>query len=260
MKVGLIGCGNIGSVIAKAFDSGRIDGSLVSVYDIDISKAQNLVSNLKSKPRIVKSINGLLRGTDIIVEAASQDAVRDYALKVLSDRKSILIMSVGALLNEKLFGRMVSLAMKNNVRIYIPSGAICGVDGVKSAALGSIKRVLLQTTKPPKSIKGFEHVRRRRVVFDGPAAQAVKLFPVNVNVSAVLSLAGVGAGKTRVRLIADPSVKRNIHEVFVSSRSGNLYSRVENIPAPDNPKTSYLACLSAIRTLRDIGCAVRVGT
>lgn len=202
----------------------------------------------------------MLKGTDIIVEAASQKAVGEHAIKALSAGKSLLVMSTGALLDKKLFASMFSLARKNNATVYVPSGAVCGIDGVKSASVGRIRSVLLQTTKNPKSIKGFEGVRKRKVVFEGPASKAVKLFPANINVSAVLSLAGVGAGRTRVRIIADPKVHRNIHEVFVSGDSGRLYSRVDNLPSPENPRTSYLACLSAIRTLADIGGAVSIGT
>jgi len=260
LKIGLLGCGNIGLIIAKAVDSGVIRGTLSIVYDIDPAKSKKLASTLKKKPRIADSFEKLLDDAEIIVEAASQKAVREHALKALTAGKHMLVMSAGALLDEKLFQGMVSAAEKNSANIYVPSGAVCGIDGVKSASVGGIKSVLLQTTKNPHSIKGFEHIRRRRVIFDGPASKAVKLFPANINVSAILSLAGIGAQKTRVRIVADPKVKRNTHEIFVSGEFGRLYSRADNMPSPDNPKTSYLACLSAIKTLNEIECAVRIGT
>jgi aspartate dehydrogenase len=211
MKVGLVGCGNIGTVIAKAFDEGKIAGELVSVYDTDNAKPRELLAKLKKKPRIAKSFEELLKGTDIIVEAASQNAVREYALKVISAGKSILIMSSGALADERLLERLTSQASKRNVKIYIPSGAVCGIDGVKAAALDGVDSVLLQTTKPPKSMPEFKNLRRRSVIFDGPAIKAVKLFPANVNVSAVLSLAGIGAKKTRVKIIVDPKTKKGVY-------------------------------------------------
>jgi len=260
LRVGLIGCGNIGSVIAEAIDSRKVRCRLVSVYDKDTNMAKYLGLRLKDKPKVVNSFQGLLVGTDIIVEAASQKAVRDYAPKALAAGKSILIMSSGALLDKNLLDHLVKSASKNNARIYIPSGAVSGVDGIKSASVGGVKSVLLQTTKPPKSLAGYEKVKRRKVVFEGPASEAVRLFPANVNVAAVLSLAGVGSEKTKVRIIADPSAKRNIHEIFVYGSSGRIYSRIENIPSPGNPRTSYLACLSAIKTLADIGGVVSVGT
>ncbi|MCX6695866.1 MAG: aspartate dehydrogenase [Candidatus Altiarchaeota archaeon] len=260
MKIGLLGCGSIGLVIAKAVDRGEVDGKLVSVYDIELNKARVLASRLRNKPRICKTFNELLAGTDIIVEAASQNAVREHAKRILSARKSLLTMSVGALLDERLFDSLISTAKRNKVRVYIPSGAISGVDGLKSASVGRIRSVVLQTTKNPKAVSGFEKVKSRKVIFNGPASKAVRLFPANVNVSAVLSLAGIGGNKTCVKLVVDPKVKRNVHEVFVTCESGSLYSRVENVPSPTNPKTSYLACLSAIRTLKDISGAIRIGT
>jgi len=259
IKIGLLGCGNIGSYIARAVDSGKVRGSLISVYDKDCSKARYLASRLKRKPRVCSAFDELL-GADVIVEAASQKAVRDFALKALSSGKDVVVMSSGALLDKKLFNDMLSAARRNNVRIYVPSGALCGIDGVKAASMGKIRSVLLQTTKPPTSIPEYISVKKRKVIFNGPASRAVKLFPANINISAVLSLAGIGAGKTSVKIIVDPKARRNTHEVFLEGDAGKLYSRVENVPSPTNPRTSYLACLSAIKMLNELNDIVKIGT
>ena len=88
----------------------------------------------------------------------------------------------------------------------------------------------------------------------------MELFPANVNVAASLSLAGIGPEKTKVQIIADPNIKTNIHEIIAEGKFGLLKTRVENIPSPDNPKTSYLAALSAIATLKNITDSIQVGT
>ena len=159
---------------------------------------------------------------------------------------------------------------KTDRRVYLPSGAICGLDGVKSASLGEIYGVELQTRKPPKSLMGVKYladmgvdllkVREPTVVYEGSAVDAVKRFPKNVNVCAALSLAGVGPEKTRVRIVVDPGIDRNIHEVTVHGEFGELYTKTSNLPSQDNPKTSYLACLSAVKTLEGINRCMRVGT
>jgi aspartate dehydrogenase len=131
-------------------------------------------------------------------------------------------------------------------------------------------KVTLVTRKHPRSFAGVKIIRQKRIdlnalkedrlIFSGPAEQAVRLFPQNINVAAVLSLAGIGAKKTIVKIVASPAVKRNIHEVEVISEAGRVFSRTENIPHPDNPKTSFLAVLSAIAMLKQILTPVRIGT
>jgi len=67
-------------------------------------------------------------------------------------------------------------------------------------------------------------------------------------------------GKFQVRIVADPSVSNNIHEVALSGALGNIHITVENVPSPDNPRTSALAYYSAIATLRKILSHVKIGT
>jgi aspartate dehydrogenase len=103
-------------------------------------------------------------------------------------------------------------------------------------------------------------LKKDQVLFTGSAACAVKYFPQNINVAAVLGLAGIGAAKTRVRIIACPRVKKNIHEVLIESKAANIFTRTENVLHPQNPKTSYLAVLSAVATLKQILQPVKIGT
>lgn len=156
------------------------------------------------------------------------------------------------------------------MKVYIPSGAIAGLDGLKAAALGRIDEVTLTTRKTPENLRDAPYIEKRGVdigaieeptlIYEGPALEACRLFPANVNVAASLSLAGVGPEKTRVRIIADPTLRKNVHEIDVKGEFGCLKVHVENVPSPDNPKTSYLAALSAIATLRKITEDIQVGT
>ena len=127
------------------------------------------------------------------------------------------------------------------------------------------------TTKNPKSLAGApffdltktkpETIRKRKLLYDGNALEAIKMFPTNVNVAVLLSLAGLGTRKTRVRVIADPNTNRNEHEIIARGGFGEILIVVRNVPSPHNPKTSYLAALSAIECLRRM-CddKIRIGT
>ncbi|MCX6822177.1 MAG: aspartate dehydrogenase [Candidatus Aenigmarchaeota archaeon] len=266
MKVALIGCGSIGTVVADAMNENK-DVQLKYVYDIDVKKAVEFAKKFHTEYKDFDEI--LKENLDLIIEAASQDAVRTLIPKTLRAKKNVMIMSTGALTDEKLFKEIKELAEKNNLKVYLPSGAIVGLDGIKSAG-NKIDRVMIKTTKHPKSLEGapfFEkhhvdlsEIKKPTIIYEGTAEEAVKLFPSNVNVAASLSLAGIGPKRTKVQIIADPNITSNIHEIIAEGKFGVLKTRVENVPSPDNPKTSYLAALSAIATLKKISEPIQVGT
>lgn len=259
MNLAIIGCGNIGRAIANAIDKEQ-KLSLIALFDIDPERAKALKEGLKTPPAVFDRIEDLLRDEDIdiVVEAASQDAVKQYGIKILDSEKSLMIMSVGAVVDDVLFERMKRIAEEKNLQIYIPSGAVLGIDGLKSANMAKIASVTLTTRKNPKSL-GVD-VKDETIIYDGPAREGVRKYPKNVNVAATLSLAGIGLDETKLRIIADPSVDKNIHEIWVRGDFGVFTVRVENLPSPGNPKTSYLAALSAIATLKKISGAVQIGT
>jgi len=269
MKVGLIGCGSIGKYIAERLDSGEIKAmELAFVYDIEVEKARTLSAGLENKPAVVSDAQSMLSGgVDLVVEAASQQAVRKHVVDILKNGASVVVMSVGAFADDTLFNEAVS-ATEAGGKLFIPSGAICGLDGVKSSKMGKIEKVELTTTKPLKTLENSQYViennirlkkNEKTIVFDGPAKKAATAFPKSINVSVALSLAGTGLDKTRVRIIADPKTKTNTHEIRLEGAAGTITTKSENTPSPENPKTSYLAALSAIATLKEVSSRMRVG-
>ena len=270
-RIGLLGCGAIGTEIALAIDSGKIPATLTHVFDFSKEKSKKLVEKLKSKPDITENV-GLLAAAsvDLIVEAASQDAVRDNALTILQNRKDLMIMSVGALLDESILDVILDGCQDFKKTVYLPSGAILGLDGIRSVK-DELESLTLVTTKNPKALKGAKFFETSKIdmdsltkpttIFEGAAQEAVKLFPANINVAALLSLAGIGSQKTRVRIIADPTTDKNTHEIQALGKFGKFSIKVENVPSESNPKTSKLAILSAIECLRAI-CKqdIRIGT
>ena len=151
-KIGLLGCGAIGIQIAQAIDSGTIPAKLVSVYDQNEKRANALIAKLSEKPRMAQNAHMLSsEDVDLVVEAASQDAVRSVALSVLQNRRDLMIMSSGALLDESVFDVLQDACAEFNRTIYLPSGAIAGIDAIKSVK-SELESVSLVTTKPPASL------------------------------------------------------------------------------------------------------------
>ena len=270
-RIGLLGCGAIGTQIALAIDAGKIPAELTHIYDKSNEKSQELEAKLLKKPEVVENPHLLSsNNVDLIVEAASQDAVKDVALSVLQNRKDLMIMSVGALLDESVFSVLSEACKEFKKTIYLPSGAIAGLDGLKSVK-DELDSVTLTTTKHPNSLKGakffetsdidLDSVNSQTTIFEGTAKQAVSLFPANINVAALLSLVGLGSEKTLVKIVADPSTDKNTHQIDAVGKFGKMSFSIQNVPDMHNPKTSRLAMLSAVEKLRII-CTdeIQIGT
>jgi aspartate dehydrogenase len=270
LKIGIVGCGAIGSSLAKAIvnDFSKL-AVLVALYDIDLKKTRYLSRLIsKDKSLLTKSLEQLINKSDLVIEAASAKSSWEIAKEVLINRRSIMIMSIGGIVSH--FKELSKLAERHNTKVYLASGAISGIDALKAAKLGRIKKVFLTTRKNPASFKDVEYVVRKKVnldkikkdtlLFSGSAKDAVKYFPQNINVAGLLSIAGIGKDKTQVKIIASPKIKKNIHEIKIESEAAVISTRTENTLHPDNPKTSYLAVLSAIATLKQILEPVKIGT
>jgi len=268
MKVGIIGCGFIGSMLATECDNIE-EIERVNLFDTMAQMSRSLVSRIE-KAQVTDNCQELIQGSDLIIEAASHTAVEQYGPMVLEMGKDLMVMSIGAFSDDELFRRLKQLTRKHSSHLFLPSGAIAGIDGLKSAQVANLDQVELKTIKPVMSLEGVDYIYQKGInlnelnepfiVFEGSAREAVKNFPRNVNVAACISLAGVGFDMTRVKIVADPNVTRNHHYLTVSGRFGSFTVKLKNYPSISNPRTSYLAGLSGIATLRSIVSGIWIGT
>ncbi|MFH1691461.1 MAG: aspartate dehydrogenase [Candidatus Omnitrophota bacterium] len=266
IKVGIVGCGAIGatlSLLLKKHYPGRF--KIVALCDIDSQKAHALKNKIKSCQ--VSSLKELIALSDLVVEAASAKVSFDVAQQVLRKGKNVLIMSVGGILGKE--KKLFSIAEKYKGRIHFPSGAICGLDGIASLNLAGFEEITLKTFKSPAALKGADYVIRKKIdlegikketiIFKGTAQEAVRAFPQNINIVALLSIAAKGKIVPQVEIVVCPGLKRNVHSIEVKSKAAHLTMKCENVPSPDNPKTSYLAILSAVATMSGMGDVFRIG-
>ena len=267
ISVGIIGLGAIGSrlveILTKEFRSEARIGFLCDLKEEKVREIQRKwVPRAKGLPWPL-----VVESSDLILEAASQEIALPIAKKALQLNKQVLILSVGGLLTWN--GLSLVLA-KTKGRLWIPSGALAGVDGLLAANQGRIHRVTLTTRKPLAGLEGAPHLQRKKIrlsaikkptlIFAGNASQAIRAFPRNVNVAATLALAGLGPRQTEVRIFTSPTYRRNQHEVKIEGDFGRIHTTVENLPSAANPKTSELAILSCIATLKKIFGRVHIGT
>ena len=275
LKVGLIGCGSMGSELARAVQRGEGGPTkIIGLFDEHApgrnALAEELGRNQEPAPVEADTVAELigLTGMQLIVECASQAAVTAHAEAVLTAGKSMLVMSSGALVSADFMRKVMSAAEASGASIYVPSGAVGGIDALR-ASKALLEEVTIVSTKKPIALSGapgfakWENVdiTEPTVIFEGSAAEAVGLFPANVNVAATVSMAGIGPDATDVKIVADPDSPGNVHEIHAVGRAGKFSFRFENIPHETNPKTSFLAVLAAIETLRSISePGIRIGT
>ncbi|OIK14997.1 aspartate dehydrogenase [Bacillus sp. MUM 116] len=260
MKIGLIGGGNIGKFLLQSIN---IDGLLpnskiVGLYTRNELSAKQLAEQFVTER--FSTIQSIIQSNmDVIIEAATVQVAKDIAVPVLESGKDLVLSSVGALADLDFYQKLEKICLEKGTKIYLPSGAIGGLDVLKAAkSIGELQTVSIITRKPPKALPGAPE-DREQVLFEGTAAEAIELFPKNINVSIILSLAGLGPKHTSVKIISDPKVEKNNHTIEATGSFGKLSIQVENNPMPNNPKTSYLAALSVLSSLKNIDASILVG-
>jgi aspartate dehydrogenase len=266
LQIGIVGAGSIGETLARAIDVGQIQANLAGIADQDPVRAKKLASSLKSSPPVVQ-VERLVEISELVVEAASQAAVQLIVPLCLARRKSMLVMSVGALLGRDEWFKQ---AAAQGTHLYVPSGAIAGLDAVKAASLGSVRTALLSSRKPVAALRdakfvlekgiSLENLSEDTVILEGPAEEVCRAFPATSNVAAALQLALGSSAKLHVKIFASPTLKRNVHEISIDGEVGTLRMSAENLPMESNPRTSRIAAFSAISLLKHITESVRIGS
>ena len=266
MRIGILGAGSIGATLARAVDDKKVAARLVAMADQDAERAQKLVSSLRNSVPVVP-IDRLVEMSDLVVEAASQAAVPLIVPLCLAQRKSMLVLSVGALLGKDEWLRQ---AAEQGSGFYVPTGAILGLDAVKAASLGAIYSAQLSSRKPIAALRDAKFVLEKgikldeltadTVILEGPAEEVCRAFPATSNVAAALQLALGSSARLHVKILASPTLKRNVHEIMVDGEVGTLRMSAENLPMESNPRTSKVAAFSAIALLQQITRSVRIGT
>jgi len=258
MNIGIIGTGNIATYLLEQVNAKRMaEGRISAVFGRNVEVGTRLKERFGIE-FYTDLKEFLATPVDTVVEAVTVEAAALFLKDVAMHKKDLIVSSIGVFKDAALLDELQTVAKANGTQIFLPSGAIGGLDILQSAkAIGGLERVGITTRKSPASL-GME-TDEEQVLFDGTAIDAVEKFPRNINVALVLALAGIGAEKTTVRIIVDPKVERNTHTIEAYGDFGKMQLQVENNPMPTNPKTSLLAALSILAVLQNKGNALRIG-
>jgi aspartate dehydrogenase len=271
MRVAIIGGGTIARLFLEHIRRGDVGNAKVVaiVGHSETSRGKFLAAEF-GVAFVTKLADLLKHKPDVAVEAASHDAVREYCGPLLDQGIAVIVLSCGALCDDALRARLEASATKSGALLYVPSGGICGLDALKAACIAGVEEVEIAVAKPPAAWKGIPYVEQLKInlgrlsgpttLFEGPAREGVPHFPANVNIAAALSLAGIGFDRTRLKVVADPALKYNTHFITIKGKTGNISIKLENVPSPENPKTAWLACYSALAALKQLTSQTRYGT
>lgn len=258
-KLGIVGSGSLGSTIAEV-----ITKELCKEYELLGVLSQKKKNALELSNRLdCKAYNDLDEmikdGPDYIIEAASPHVAKDMAIKILDSGINFIPLSVGALADKEFYKEIESVALKNNSRVHIPSGAVGGFDVLRSSMLMEDMKISITTEKSPKSLNGAPFLKGRELseekiedVYIGTANEAIELFPKNVNVAVATALSTTGVDNTQVMIKSIPSMTSNKHEIKAIGDTIKVSIIIESTPSSNNPKSSTLAAYSVIALLKNL--------
>jgi aspartate dehydrogenase len=254
-RVVFIGWGAINSRVGALLAQRRTAIDIAGIATIDTPEGR---AALPAGVRFIGSPDDLTAAKpDLVVEAAGRAAIEQWAPAALAAAPELIIASTSAFCDDGLLMRLVDLAEKTGSRIHVPSGAIGGIDALAGAAVLGLDEVVHQIVKPPRAWKNtpaeklldLDALGERKVFFSGTAREAAASYPQNANATVVTSLAGLGLDRTRVELVADPTVSLNGHHIAARGAFGRMTITLENRPLATNPKSSELTALSLVRLI-----------
>ena len=271
MRLGIIGCGVLGSYVARQVRAGAAgDYELVSVMDVALTPRLEMLGKELDVP-VVHDIDCLLSTRpQIVVEAAAREAIWQFGEKCIGAGTSLVVLSTGSLLDDGFRSRLLDAAKKAGRKVYIPSGALGGFDIARAATSGNgsgMVRATLTTRKPPEALEGAPHLAGRdlkaltapEVLFTGSVASGIEQFPQNVNIAASLALALGRPERITLSVIADPSVTSNTHRFELEGAFGTASVEVRARPMDSNPKSSQLAGMSVVALLKRLCEPLQIG-
>jgi aspartate dehydrogenase len=271
MRIALLGGGTIARLVLEHIGRGDLPGiEVVAVAGRSAGSRGAALARAHGVPFVVGCGALLALRPQAIVEAASHDAVRAHLVEMLDAGTAVIVLSAGALADDRLRAQAEAASRRSGAQLTVPSGGIGGLDALKAACAAGVDSVSIQVAKPPAAWKNIafvdalgidlDRLTGPRTLFKGAAREGVPHFPQNVNIAAVLSLAGVGFDRTQLEVLADPSLTHNTHTIRVTGKTGRFTVVLENVPAPDNPKTAWLACYSALAALKSLASGIRYGS
>ncbi len=266
LSVSIAGFGSIGRLVGRQLDAGVEGLRLVAVSAARLDRARDTLAAFRGAV-VAVPLARIADEADIVVECTTPDVFLDAVAPAIERRRTIVTVSAAALLEHE---GVVARARAAGSRIILVSGSVLGLDGLRAAAIGTVRSVRMVTRKPPSSLARSPWLARQGIdaaritaptrIFDGSAREAARNFPDKFNLAATVALAGIGPDRTHIEIWLDPGVERNVHRIAVDADSTRFETEIHNVPNPGHEGTGPLVAYSIVAALKDLTATLRVGT
>jgi aspartate dehydrogenase len=260
--IAIIGCGAIGEAVAGYLADRQSVEIVVAIVEAGMEARARTVFG--DNVEIVQTFDRANRQVNLAVDCAGHSALRQHGATILSQGIDLITVSSGALADAQLHESLIAAARDGGAQLRVVSGAIGALDVLAAGSIGALAHVTYRGRKPPAGWRGsaaeeklnLDAISKAEVHFRGTARAAALEYPKNANVAASVALAGVGFDATKVELIADPTIERNIHEVEAEGDFGRFTFRIEGNSLPGNPRSSSITAMSVVREILGPGSAI----
>lgn len=260
MKFGLIGHGAIAQYVVEHLGEGEL------AYVITRPGREDAAREALGFEGAVGTDMSGAPALDVMVDCAGHAGLQAHGVAALQSGCDVLTVSIGALAEQGLYDALTTAGRAGGSALYLATGAIGVLDAIGAASVGGLERVQYTGRKPPAGWRGspaedvldLDALSEATAHFEGTAREAALRYPKNANVAAAVALAGIGFDLTQVRLIADPTVTENIHEIEASGAFGHLTFQIAGNTLATSPRTSALAAMSVVKALQDRSAAIRI--
>lgn len=252
--IGIIGYGAIARYVAAALAS---EGSAITT--VLARPGREDVASAALGVEAVIDAETMAERAGIVIDCAGHAGLVAHGPALLRAGSDVITLSLGVLADVEVYQALHRASVAGNSTLRVASGAIGALDALSAAAIGGLSHVRYTGTKPPGGWAGspaeetldLTALTQATSHFTGTARQAALDYPKNANVAAAVALAGLGFDATEVQLIADPDATQNRHRIEAEGAFGHMDFTISGNALPDNPKSSALAAMSALRSLRN---------
>jgi len=155
---------------------------------------------------------------DLCIEAATHEVVGPIGENVLVS-SDLMVLSCSALSFPTIEKQLTDAANKHNHKIWIPHGALLGVDGLLDSQT-MLKSVSISSIKSPKNLDfsftnhiSSNDISQPTLLYEGPTRGLAQMFPRNFNSHVAIALASLGLDETTSKFVADPEINVGRHTI-----------------------------------------------
>lgn len=251
VKVGVLGSGKLGSIIAGALRNGKVPGcQLVGVMGRGMERAARLAAECDCEA-CGGAEQMLALKPDYLIEAATAQALRDNTLEFLNAGCNIICLSVGAFADQIFYDQAARAAQEHHAKVYLAPGVIGGFDIASTlTVMGELRGTLIKFKYPNDSGRCPPGLMELPDAFEGSVREGFQISPAHLNVAVAAALACGSLDETRMQVVPvleedTPSFGFDLEGEFAGASL-----RVRQGGFRGNPQGPALAAWSAVALLR----------